>query len=774
MKIAGYISNNRIYGEKVILALFMIVLLLSLSRYAVNGEPRLITSDDTASESLELYDGIEIVQSVVVTEEMNWKDGHYALKFLTASPQCTGKVHIRMEQGTLVEEIDLAVSEIEEGIFCPLPLTMTLLESGQAFLIITTDHVRQGELILACGPDYYGFGETVVDQNRTDYTLAQEYYYHIVGLEYVFRRICYLAVAVGCIVLFFLACGKKGGVCEETRGKCFAVFGVLTVTFLAMYYIYDSYVIIEPTYAEAVTNFLKYAREESTVNNLLIPDAGYLPLLPRLITLCFVKILRISSDYALYAMQLSAGVGCCMIWSFFVLYPFRSLLRLPVRILFCMLMMTTCFYDETLFFTNFVYWGILLILLFMISDMEQWNITAYWGITFICVLICLSKGVYVIMLPLMTVYLLLFWREKGWRNKVYALCILCASLLQLLYSFGGNGDGARWVNSADDMKHPIYWLMLLCRVCVNVTGYFLAFLGSYIGKMNGLLPVLALFVCSMIFAGFILKILVPMLQRKTVQTKWKVLYVLILFQFMTDAFYRITVKGVPLEWKDIWRVTYGPPGDKYEIFSVLTAFLIWIILLSMVRNGVTMGVAFVTLLCICCCARLHLSGIGSAEISDSRTYEGDIGAGWQQARKLIYNSSFFVPVREDFWSYSKNAIVYQVGEEKYFEESAGVNLGDMEEGYRSSYTLSDDISAENVIEVWIYTPNRIALSPYKAILLDKQGNVLQEAVQFTSNRNFRTGFYFPKPVSGVKTIQFTDERGQDVYINNYICWVSAW
>lgn len=773
MKIVGHINDNRIYGEKVILAVFMIVLLLSLSRFVANGEPRIISSDDTASESLELYDGIEIIQSVMITEEMNWKGGHYALKFLTASPQCTGKVHIRMEQGTLAEEIDLNVSEIEEEIFYSLPLTMTLLKSGQAFLTVTTDDVRQGELILACGPDYYGFGETIVDNSQTGYTLAQEYYYHITGLEYGMRRVCYLAAVAGCIVLFFLACGKKGA-CEETRKRCFAVFGVLTVTFLAMFYIYDSSVMIEPTYAEAVTNFLKNAREESLVNNLLIPDAGYLPLLPRLITLCFVKVLRISSDYALYAMQLSAIVGCCMIWSFFVLYPFRGLLRLPVRILFCMLMMTTCFYDETLFFTNFVYWGILLILLFIISNMEQWNIAAYWSITLICALICLSKGAYVIMLPLMIVYLLLFWRENGWRNKGYALCILCASLLQLLYSFGGNGDGAGWIGSAGDMGRPVYWLMLFCRVCVSVTGYFLTFLGPYISKISGLLPVLTVFVCGLIFAGFILKILAPMFRRETVQTKWKVLYIMVMFLFAADAFYRITVKGVPSAWKEVWRVTYGPPGDKYEIFCVLTAFLIWIILLSMAGNGMVMGVAFVTLLCICCCARLNLSGIGSAEISDGRTYEGNIGAGWQQARKLIYNSSFFVPVREDFWSYCKNVTVYQVGEEKYFEESTGINLGDMEEGYRSSYTLSDDISAENVIEIWIHTPNRIAVSPYKAVLLDEQGNVLQEAEQFTSNRNFRTGFYWSKPVSGIKTIQFMDESGQEVYIDDYICWVSAW
>lgn len=770
----------RMISEKkyLFLAVFMACLLLSLSRYIVNGEPRVVAADDMAGETIALYDGVEVAWPVTITEDMNWRGGYYALKFTDVSAECTGSLCLRMTQGDYVEEVTLAVSEIPANEFCPLPLTMTALKSGQASLSVSAAGVKQGELALGCGPDYYGFGEAVVNAQASGYTLAQKYYWHITDWEYYCRIACYLFAVFGCIGILLLIRNLKTAE-DETSGRCAVVFGIMTSVFLAIFFVYDSSVMIEPTYAEAVSNFMKYAREESLMSNILISDAGYLPLFPRLITLFFIKILRIPSGIALYGMQFTACLCCCMIWSFFTLHPFRGILPISERIVFCFVIMAVCFYDETLFFTNFVYWGILLILLFMISDMEQWCMSVYCLITLGCSLVCLSKGVYVILLPVMALYLLVFWKSMGRRDKVFAFCLMGASLLQLVYSFGGNGDGGSWVDSAGDMGQIAYWCRLLARVCADVTGYFFHCLGVYAGRMDGIFPALTVLVCGMVFGGFVRQILLPLIRRKPILSKWRILYTLILFQFAVSAFYRITVKSVPKEWENVCKVVYEQSGNKYVIFSAVTGFLIWIILFSMIGErygGVKTGaIVILALLCFLCCPRLQLTGIGNTAVSDRRTYEGNIDAGWKQSRKLISNDAFFVPVRENFWSYCKNVTVFQVGEERYFEEaSQGVNLGNMEEGYRSEYVLDEGMPAENVIEVWIRTPNRIAASSCCAALLDAQGNVLQESTQFTSDRNFRTGFWFPEPVNGMKKIRFTDEEGQEVYIDDYICWITAW
>lgn len=813
-------------GNNIILAVFMMAMLLSLSRFVVNGEPRRVAMDSSAEAdaqmalqddawadarmalqddvwadarmalqddvwadaqtalydsmtagtgaSVPLYDGVEVQQPVTVTAQMNWRGGHYALKFAETASTCTGTVRFKMTQDGFGEEAAVPVSEIPAGAFYPLPLTMPALGEGGASLSVTTEGVREGELALACGIDYYGFGEACWNGQKTGCALAQEYCWHITDGEYRVRLFCYLLAVAGCIALFILVGGIKGGR-EETAGRCLAVFGVLTGAFAAMFYIYDSSILLEPTYAEAVTNFMKYAREERFLPNLLISDAGYLPLLPRLITLFFIKVVRIPAAGALYAMQGTACLCCCMVWAFFTLHPFQSWLCLSERILFCFVVMAVCFHTETLFFTNFVYWGVLLILLVMISDMKRWNIVAYAVLVCVCSLVCLSKGGYVVMLPFMAVCLTVFWRSMGGREKVYAFGVMGASLLQALYSFGAGGDGAGWIRSAKDMGQPAYWLRLAARVCADVASSFLAFLGPSAKGMGAALPILTIFVCGAALAGFICKIFRPWIRREKLQPKWRALYALLLFQFAVSAFYRITVKSVPVEWRDVWKAAGAAPGGKYEIFCSTAAFLIWMTLFSIAGEACEMlGTAALALLCILFCPRLQLSGLGGEEISDGRTYAGDIDAGWQQSRELISNSSFFVPVREAFWSYSRNATVYQVGEERFFEESSGVNLGCMEPGYRSFYTLGEDMPAQNLIEVWVRRPNRIQTSPYRAVLSDGQGNILREAVQFTSDRSAKTGFYFPEPVSGVRTIRFVDEQGREVYIDDYICWVSAW
>lgn len=770
---------RRMISEKkyLFLAVFMVCLLLSLSRYIVNGEPRVVAADDAAGETIALYEGVEVVWPITITEDMNWREGYYALMFTDVLAECTGTLCFRMTQGDYVEEVTLAVSEIPANEFCPLPLTMTALKSGQASLSVSAVGVKQGELALGCGPDYYGFGEAVVNAQATGYTLTQKYYWHITDWEYYCRVACYLFVVFGCLGILLLIRNLKAAE-DETPGRCAVVFCIMTGVFLAIFFIYDSSVIIEPTYAEAVSNFLKYAREESFMVNILISDAGYLPLLPRLITIFLITLLRIPAGIALYGMQFTACLCCCMIWAFFTLHPFRGILGISERIIFCFVIMAVCFYDETVFFTNFVYWGILLIFLFVISDMDQWRLSAYSIITLGCSLVCLSKGAYVIMLPFMAVCLLVFWKSMGRRDKVFAFCLMGASLLQMVYSFGGNGDGGSWVDSTGDMGQIAYWCRLLVRVCSDVTGYFFHCLGVYARRLDGIFPVLTVLICGMVVGGFVWRILLPFIRREQIQTKWRILYTLILFQFATSAFYRITVKSVPEEWENVCKVVYEQSGNKYEIFSAVTAFLIWIILFSIIgeRYGrvKTSAVVILVLSCFLCCPRLQLTGIGNTAVSDSRTYEGDIGAGWKQTSKLILNDEFFVPVRENFWSYCKNVTVFQVGEERYFEESQGINLGNMEEGYRSEYVLDEGMSAENVIEVWIRTPNRIAVSLCRATLLDAQGNVLQESTQFTSDRNFRTGFWFSEPVNGIKTIRFTDEEGQEVYIDDYICWITAW
>lgn len=773
----------------------LLLILLVLSRYIVNGEPVDVCSDETEmTVALSLYDGMEIRQPLAVSEEMNWRQGYYALYFAVCDTNSEGQLICALEQGEERITGRIPLSEMRAGEWIRLDgLDFGRLESGGALLCLSTEGVSAGELAVAAGPDHHGFGIAEQRQEGQELTLAQAYHYHIMGTEYVIRLLCYGFVVLCAVSLVLLTCGSHIG----TERKCLAAFGVMTLMFMAVIYLLDSSLYLEPTYAEAVTNFLHYAREESLGTNLLIADAGYLPLLPRLITLFYVKVLRIPAAYALYFMQATACLLCSMVWAFFVLYPFHGLMRLSGRILWCFLVMLTCFYEETLFFTNHAYWGIYLLLLLLAADLECFSGWVYVVLLAAGALICLSKGTYVVMLPLMILFLFFFGRSIGRRDKVLAYVIGGASLLQLLYSFGGQGDGGSWVKTAS-MGHPGYWFRLIGRTFTDFGAYLLTPLGRQIRQMPGVILVAALAVTALLAVHFIGKVPVSLLRGRRIDRRMVVFYGMVMFQLIVSAFYLLTVKKVPDSWQDIARITFRQMGHKYEIFSSIGFYMLLLTGGAMMRRGGSMaagpGIAgsrqdrgrdagwlgqygILALMAVFCLTNpvMQLSGWKDAETSDSRVYAGDINAGWWGNKEYIENSAFFVPVRGDNWGYSRNVTLYQVGTDAYFEEVPCSNLTEnMPEGYHSDYEMPEEVQTQNVIGVMIDQPRRIGRPVCRVQLFDDRENLIAEARQTGSGRNKKCIFALTSPATGVKTIRFVDEKGEPVYFKDYIAWLHAW
>lgn len=782
-------KKHKVEREYIGFILGLLLMLVILSRYIVGGEPIDVRSD--AAEivtELPLYDDIEIRQPLIITEEMNWRQGYYALFFAQCDMSSEGHLIYTVEQGKELQTNTIELAEIKAGEWTRLQgIELDKLECGDAALCLRTEGVLQGELAVAAGPDYYGFG--IMDYNgvRQELTLAQAYHYHIVGMEYRIRLLCYGIVALCAVLLVFTVnCGHIGD-----RSKCLAAFGIMTVMFMAVIYLLDSSIYLEPTYAEAVTNFLHYARTEGFKDNLLVTDAGYLPLMQRLITLFYVKVIRMPSAYALYFMQATACLLTSMIWSFFVLYPFHGLMKLSNRILWCILVMLTCFCEETLFFTNHVYWGIYLLLLMLVADLKQFPGWVYAGLMGACALICLSKGAYAVMLPTMILYLLFFHQSMEKREKIFAYVVSAASLLQLLYAFGGQGDGGSWIRE-DSGGRIGYLFRLAGRTLSEFGAYLLLPAGKYIRHIPGIILVLTLTVSVLLVICFIKAVVIPIMKREKIEKYQTAFYVIVMFQLIVSAFYLMTVKPVPASLKGMGNINFGQMGHKYEIFSDMGFYMLLLTgsVLVMRRSGSpaeadkvrhTVGAAcsrygVLVLMGIFCLTNpvMNLTGWAEAETSDRRVYTGDINAGWWNCKGMLQNSAFFIPVRGDNWGYSSNAAVYQVGTDVYFEETSCINLEETISGYHSSYEIQEETQAQNLIGVMIRHPERISPADCRVQLLDADNHVIAEAGQTGNGRNKKSYFCFEEPVSGVKRIQFVDADGETIWYKDYIAWVSAW
>ncbi len=545
----------------------MLVVLLALSRYIVNGEPVDVRSDAAdLADGITLSDGMEIMQPLTIPEGSSWRQGYYALFVSESSPDSAGKLVYTLQQDGRQDTQSLSLGEMTGGTWVRLQkLPLKKLESGTATLLLRTEGVAEGELEIAAGPDFYGFGNFSLNGNAQQTTLAQACHYHVTGTEYTIRLVCYGIVLLCATVLVFLAfAGAEKGKSAEKSPACFFAFSVLTVFFMAVIYLVNSSVYLEPTYAEAVTNFLRFAREEKLTANLLIADAGYLPLLPRLIMLFYVKLLRVPASAALYFMQGTACLLCSMVWAFFVLPPFKGLMRFSNRILWCMLVMMTCFCEETLFFTNHAYWGIYLLLLLLVADLEAFSRWIYAGLLGAAALVCLSKGTYAVMLPLMLFYLLLFWKSIGRRARLFAFVTGAASLLQLLYSFGGQGDGGGWIDAAS-MGQAAYWLRLAGRLAVELGAALLTPLREILwrlpfsGILAGATGVVGLVVLA---AGFVVQVLCPLFHGKKVDRQRLTFCTLAMFLVIVSAFFLVTVKRVPDSWEAVGKIGAAQMGQQ--------------------------------------------------------------------------------------------------------------------------------------------------------------------------------------------------------------------
>lgn len=813
----------------------MLLFLLVLSRYIVNGEPVDVRSSiqGTGSEAAEgiaetaaLYDDREIVQPLTVPAESSWRQGYYALFFSESDRDSEGELILTLEQGERQDTRRILLREIQGGEWTSLRgLPFEKLESGPAALYLRTEGVAAGELEIAAGPDHYGFGNFSLDGNVQQTTLAQAYHYHITGTEYTVRLVCYGVVLLCVAVLVFLvlvygravtadpveieairqradgagawhlpAGGKRAGLRQiGGNGIYLIAFGVLTVLFMAVIYVIDSSIYLEPTYAEAVSNFLHFAREEKLTANLLIADAGYLPLLPRLITLFYVKLLRVPSAWALYFMQATACLLCSMVWAFFVLPPFRGLMRFPNRILWCLLVMMTCFCEETLFFTNHAYWGIYLLLLLLAARLEDFPAWIYAVLLGSGALICLSKGTYAVMLPLTVLYLVFFWKSIGGRDRLFACVTGGASLLQLFYSFSGQGDGGGWIDAAS-MGQADYWLRLCGRLAVEFGAALLAPFGEILGQVSfaGIAAAaVGTAVLVALAAGFVLHVLFPLFHGKRIDRPRISFYTTAMFLLIVSAFFLVTVKRVPDSWEAVAKIKAVQMGGKYEIFSNVGFYMLLVTGCALVRekteagrggfrvkipDAVTEAYGVLLLLVFFCLTNpvMRLTGWAGAETSDGRVYAGGINTAWQDGKAMISESSFFLPVRGEYWAYSRNCNLYQVGTAFYFEETSCFNLEETAAGWHSFYEIQEETQAQDLIEVMIERPLRVDLPTYRVRLLDAEGNVLAETEQLDSGRNKKCLFRFAAPVSGVKTIELTEAAGNPAYFRDYIAWACAW
>ncbi len=181
---------------------------------------------------------------------------------------------------------------------------------------------------------------------------------------------------------------------------------------------------------ENASNFFRVAWNFSFIDGLFTPDAGYLPLLPRLISLVTVKIGIIK--YYPHVVQWAAVLFLSFFYSFFNWRNFKALIPADgVRFFISLLLGIFLFQDgEYVLFLNFAYSGFIFILLLLFVNTEKLSYSQYSALIILAALLILSKAYFISFIPLSFLAGAYFLQKKRWKDFIVSIILFFAAVLQ--------------------------------------------------------------------------------------------------------------------------------------------------------------------------------------------------------------------------------------------------------------------------------------------------------------------------------------------------------
>ena len=606
-------------------------------------------------------------------------------------------------------------------------------------------------------------------------TLTQRYHYNFVNYEYKIRCLLYfIVVLVNIFAVYFVI--KK----EDTREGTNLVRVCLIITHMCLAYVYNSSYYLSPTWAEAVINFMDNAIHKGVMDNLLITDAGYLPLFQRLITLFVYKVLKLPIVPGLYFMQITAYFISGCFFSFFIKHQFSECLCLKYRYAFCIFFMVQVTeYGYTNAFINFITYGVIIIFFYFLVDSIKWNKIEFFIICIMGGLACLSKGYYVTIFPVLLLSLLLFYKNFTKRDFIFTSICSIASFLQLIYYFGRNNwKGGTFVDVKGNAGTEGYYLKLILHTLMDVPNMIIKFfLNSEI--FNGITLLIVVFFWLYIISLFVKHVVMCYVSKTRVDRNTQAFFIMIIYLAAQSLFMRISVAGVDshkINSDVFWTFhSLGEITSRYSLSFYIAVGVIFVVCIKVLQKEQVKSIQGKAILGWAICLMIlkpcfQLKGIGNDDYVNLRPHMTDVSAEINLLRGIEDVPCRFVPIQPQWYDYRKNADIYCFGTD-IFEWYDGSIVVDSDEANTGHLHLDDYREVNKNCEIWqvfIKKKNLINRNSYQIVLLDAQGKVIGQKWQDNSNFQLIASFTFDKGINDISEIIICDENDNKVYIEDAI------
>ncbi len=759
------------------------IIIMATSKYIRNGE-EYVFATSKPDDVVKIGKDDILSQEIPIPEGTKWNENSFCLQFQQVTKTNSGNIEMTLTQnGEVIDSCKINVADIAYKEFISPEFHYNLIDSEKGKVFI---NVIGGGLASPVGlrvtTNTYNMPNCILNGTDTGKILILKISYHLMNKEYKIRILVFLFFVALILftvirVLFF----------EETRKNCNIVHILMTLMFPALAYLYDSSMFWEPVWCEAGTNFLANALEKHFFENFLLPDSGYLPLMQRLITLFYIKIVRLPAYYAAFAMQITAYVICGYVLTFFVKKLFISYMQIKYRAVISLLMCMQVIALPADVFINFVPHCLYLILLFFLIDEKELRWKDVIFLSGFAFLTCLSKGQFVIVLPFLMVSLLLFYRTFSIKEKFFMLVTGIGSFLQLLYYLVAGSDSVNWFDRKGTMVQGFDFIVkIACEIIRDLPMQFLAIFENDIDFFDGIAIYLILISWAIIIYIFYKHVFCTLKEHKRINRNIRNIMMNILFILLSAVFFKVTVYGVG-EQKintSLFEFFYQDiQYRRYEIFSYFAVIICFLIFIYSLRGkkiiGIDSEILILSIFFLCLSIsnpRFQINGVDQDTASNERRQLSTLTSNVTLWKNIESVECRVVPLQSNRWVYLKNAKIYCLGNNSLGWDDDWLESeieGDVSFG---QVFLSDypDINVScGIWQIFVERRNLLTEDELTIILKDKSSNVIKQVKEDGPCSHRTVSFTFDEPVYDIAEICIVNEKQQPVMIQNSMYFVTS-
>ncbi|MGL4388795.1 MAG: hypothetical protein ACRCTJ_05335, partial [Brevinema sp.] len=200
--------------------------------------------------------------------------------------------------------------------------------------------------------------------------------------------------------------------------------------------------------AETISNFAYYAYHESIFTALRTSDAGYFPLIPRVVSLLLIKVFKVQELYASWTFVFSFFFGA-LTTSFFTLKIFHKIIPQNIIRLLMVFFIAVFVPKDVINIFNTPYWGMSILVLTPLLNKDKIPLWLYIVLLLMIPSIFLSKLLFLTIAPVYGIIFLYYIYQWFFKNNLqqkklifYTLALLGAMGQVIYYVFLSSGHSA--------------------------------------------------------------------------------------------------------------------------------------------------------------------------------------------------------------------------------------------------------------------------------------------------------------------------------------------